>query len=68
MTCLDALLATSRQIAADSTKDFGSLNGPKAAGYLLLNLCHANIVFATIIGKFDMFIFHKSEDIIFIIP
>jgi hypothetical protein len=58
------LLATGRQITADSTEYFGPLNGSKAAGYLLLNLGHPNIVFAQIIRKRDLFIFHESEDII----
>jgi mRNA interferase RelE/StbE len=31
----NTLLATGRQIAADPAKYFGSLNGSKAAGYLL---------------------------------
>jgi hypothetical protein len=42
MTCLDTLLATSRQIAADSTKHIGSLNGPKTTGYFLLGVWFKN--------------------------
>ncbi len=49
--CFDALIATRRQVAAYSANYFGPLNGAKAAGYLLLNLCHPNIVFAQVIVK-----------------
>jgi len=60
----DPLLATGRQTTADPTEYYGPFNGSKAAGYLMLNLGHPNIVFTPIIGKRDLFIFHKSEAVV----
>ena len=49
--CRNLVFTASRQIAADSAKDVGTLLRAEAAGDFLLQLGHADIVLALIIGE-----------------
>ena len=67
MAWLDSLFSTSRQITSYATKDSGSIHRSKTSRYLLLNLCHPDIIFAQIVWKRDEFIIHKPERVLLII-
>jgi hypothetical protein len=45
------LFAAGRNIAPDFAEHFGAFKRAEAPGYLLVNLCHPDIVFALIAGK-----------------
>ena len=49
MARFDPMLLAGRQITSDTAEDPGAVHGSKTSGYLLLNLCHANIAFTQII-------------------
>lgn len=57
-----ALLAAGGEIAANAGKDLSPGQGAEATGDLLLDLDHADILFALVVGERDRGIDEEGED------
>jgi len=61
----DPLFSTGRNIASDSTEEFGTFRRSKTSGDLLVNLYHPQVSFTLIICEGYKLIIHKTKYIIF---
>ena len=65
--CRHLVFAASRQIAADTAKDVGALLRAEAAGDFLLQLGHADVVLALIIGERHLGVGQEPEGFGFVV-
>ena len=64
MACCHTVLTTSGQVASNSAKHSGSLEGTETTRYLLLDLRHPDIIFTQVVGEWNLFIIHESEHVL----
>ena len=64
---VEALLAASREIAANAGEALGAIESSKAAGDFLFHLDHADVLLALVVGEGDVGIEQEGEDAIVIV-
>jgi len=59
------MFSAGREIAPDPAEDLGPFERPKAARYFLLDLGHADVVFALIVGEWHERVGQESQSLAF---